>query len=103
MEWLTLKVEAFVSSKKREMIIGMIAAIGPLYFFKTLYAVWFGTYEVFVGFESEKNTFLVLAFVDFIGFLSTLPSREKGRVMQWVMGLWTVEMFLLYVATIVRG
>ena len=102
MERIIVFVERIMANKTYETIIGLLAIISPLYFLKTLYVVWFGPMKVFVGFESEKSTWLVLAIVDTIGFITTLPARKKGRVIQIVMGLWSAEMFLFYLATIVR-
>jgi len=102
MERLTIFAENIMANKTYATFLGLVAVVAPLYFLKTIYAVWFGPMDVFVGFESEKSTWLVLAIVDGVGFIATLPAREKGRVIQVVMGLWTVEMFLVYLATIVR-
>lgn len=102
MERFTVFVEKIMANKIYETILGFVAMIAPLYFLKTLYAVWFGAPEVFVGFEAEKSTWLVLAIVNAVGFITTLPSRKKGRVIRIVVGMWVVEMFLVYLATIVR-
>jgi len=101
-EYLTRLIEKVMSNKTWATTFGLIALVAPLYFLKTLYVVWFGPYEVFVGFQSEQWTWLVLSLVDFVGFLTTLPAREKGRVIQIVMALWAIEMLLVFVATLVR-
>ncbi|HBP01431.1 MAG: hypothetical protein UY41_C0009G0018 [Candidatus Moranbacteria bacterium GW2011_GWE1_49_15] len=98
----TIWVEKIMSNETNVKIFGFIAILAPVYFLKTLYSVWFGPLEVFIGFQSEKSTWLVLTIVDAVGFLTTLPSREKGRVIQMVTCLWTIEIFLVWVATIVR-
>ena len=102
MEKITVFIERIMANKTYEMILGLVAIIAPLYFLKTVYVVWFGSAEVFVGFESEKSTWLVLAIVDAVGFFVTLPSREKGRVIRVVMAFWTIDLILVYLATIVR-
>lgn len=103
MEWITVLMERLLADKRREAVVGVIAIIAPLYFTKTLFVVCFGPLDVFVGFETEKFTWLIMAVIDFIGFLATLPSRKKGRVIQWVMGLWAFEMFSLFFITLIRG
>ena len=102
MEKIIIFVERIMANKTYETILVLIAVMAPLDFLKILYAVWFGPMEVFVGFESEKTTWLVLAIIDAVGFITTLPARKKGRVIQIVMGLWVIEMFLVYLATILR-
>jgi hypothetical protein len=101
-EKITVFIERVMANKTYEMLIGLVALIAPLYFLKTVYVVWFGPDEVFVGFESESSTWLVLAIVDVVGFLASLPSRRKGRVIQIVMALWSINLFLVYLATIIR-
>lgn len=58
--------------------------------------------DIFVGFKSESSTWLVLTIVDGVGFMTSLPSRKKGRIMQILMGMWTIEIGLVYLATLVR-
>ena len=95
-------VEKVLENKIANIIVGIISLIAPLYFLSTLYEVWFGSHEVFRGFYIERWTWLVLSIVDGVGFLTTLPAREKGRIIQVVMAMWTIEMFLVYMATLVR-
>ena len=99
---ITAWVERVMANRTGATILGLVAVIAPLYFLKTLYVVWFGPMDVFVGFQSERSTWFVLATVDAVAFLTTLPAREKGRIIQIVMGLWTIEMSLVFLATIVR-
>jgi hypothetical protein len=63
--------------------------------------VWYGPPEVLAGFKTQKNVFVVLVISDAITFLSTLPSRNKGRIMQFIMFAWTLEMSMVSVATFV--
>ncbi len=102
MERFTVWVEKIMATRRGEFILGFIAMAAPLYFLKTLYAVWFGPTEVFVGFQSERWTWLVLGLVDMVAYITTLPSRRKGLVMRIIVGMWTVEMFLVFLATLVR-
>ena len=102
MERIVFTMERVMTNKTCEIVLGLIALTAPLYFMKTLYVVWFGPLEVFFGFKSERWTWLVLTLVDFVGLLTLLPSRKKGRVMQIVMTLWVIEMLLVFVATFVR-
>jgi len=95
-------VERAQSTKKGMIVFMIIAAIGPIYFLNTVYAVWFGPEEVLYGFKSERDTFLILAIVNGVTFLTTLPAREKGRVIQVTMAAWVVEMSLVFLATVIR-
>lgn len=76
-----------------------ISIIAPAYFLKTVWDVWFGPPEVLVGFKHEQSVFVVLVVSDAAAFLTTLPSRKKGLIMQIVMFMWTVEMLLISIAT----
>ena len=102
MEKITVFMERVMTKKFWLVVLGLIAIIAPLYFLKTLYEVWFGSYDVFLGFKLERTTFLVMAIVDTVGFLTTLPARKNGRIIQVVMGLWSIEMYLLYIGTFIR-
>lgn len=102
MERLTVLMEKIMANRTNEIILGIIALIAPVYFFKTIWAVWFGPIENFIGFKAEKNTWLIMTIVDSVGFLTTLPSRKKGRVVQIVMFLWAVDLLLVYLATLIR-
>lgn len=102
MEKLVVLMERLLSNRTYAIILGLIAIVAPVYFLKTLFNVWFGPVEVLVGFKSEKWTWLVIAAVNTVGFLTTLPAREKGRVIQIVIGLWSIEMSLVFLATIIR-
>ena len=102
METLIQFAERIMADSLYAMILGLVAAIAPLYFLKTVYAVWFGTYEVFIGFKSQRSTWLVLGLIDGVALFTLLPARESGLVMQIVMIMWMIEMFLIYAATFVR-
>ena len=102
MEFLTVFMERLMKNKTALTVLGIISMIAPLYFLKTLYNVYFGPMEDFVGYQSEQYTWLVMAVVDTVGFLTVLPAREKGRIMQIVMASWSIEMYLLFIATLVR-
>jgi len=99
---ITAVMERVMANKTGAILLGLVSIIAPLYFLKTLYVVWFGPTEIFVGFQSERSTWFILATVDAVAFLTTLPAREKGRIIQIVMGLWTIEMSLIFLATVVR-
>jgi hypothetical protein len=101
-ESVTVFIERLLLKRSWEIAFGLIALIAPLYFIKTLWSIWFGPMEIFVGYKAEKITWLVMVVVDAVGFLSTLPAREKGRIMQVVMFLWTVDLFFVLLATLVR-
>ena len=102
MERIIVLIEKIVGNKIGEVIIGIIAIASPLYFLKTLYAVWFGPAELIAGFKSESFTWLVLTIANFSGFLAVVPARKKGRVMQIVTAAWTIEMSLVFIASLVR-
>lgn len=102
MEKLVVFAEKIMANKKWEKILGLISLLSPIYFLKTLYAVWFGPLDVFIGFQSERSTWLVLATVNAVGLFTLLPTRRNGRIMQIVMLMWVTEMTLLYLATIIR-
>lgn len=101
-ENLTALMERIMRHNRAPLILGVVVIIAPVYFLKTVYTIWFGPLEVFVGFQSERISWIVLTIVDAAGFLSLLPARENGRIMQVVMFLWTIEMFLVVLATFVR-
>jgi len=94
-ENLTVFMEKVLANKKGSYLIGLITLIAPLYFFKTLYAVWFGPIEILNGFKSQNSTWLVFVVINFITFLTTLPAREKGRINQIITACWVVEMIIL--------
>ena len=100
------KVTVFMEEKMRYertvLVIGIISIIAPVYFFKTVYVIWFGPMDVFIGFQSERWTWVLLTIVDIVGFLSVLPARKNGRVIQVVMLLWILGMSLVSLATFVR-
>ncbi|HAV11376.1 MAG TPA: hypothetical protein DCX32_02425 [Candidatus Moranbacteria bacterium] len=95
-------MEKTMENETYARIFGLIAILAPIYFLKTVHTVWFGPMEVFIGFQSERSTWLVLTIVDAVGFLTTLPARKKGRIIQIVTALWTIEIFLVWIATVVR-
>ena len=101
-ENLTVFMEGIMKHKMATLVLGVIVVAAPVYFLKTVYIIWFGPTEVFVGFQSERMSWIVLTIVDAAGFLSMLPSRKSGRIMQVVMFLWPVEMFLVVLATFIR-
>lgn len=100
------RVTVFMEEKMRYerivLVIGIISIIAPIYFFKTAYVIWFGPMDVFIGFQSERWTWVLLTIVDIVGFLSLLPARRNARVMQVVMLLWILGMSLVSLATFVR-
>lgn len=102
METITVFMEKVMANNKYATMFGIVALVGPIFFIKTLYAVWFGSPEILVGFKSENATWFILSVVDLVAFFTTLPARKKGRVMQVLMGLWTIEMSLVFLATIIR-
>jgi len=101
-EKITILIERITENKIGKATFGIIAIVAPLYFLKTLYAVWFGPMEVFIGFQSESYTWIILSAANFSGFLTVVPARKKGRIMQIITALWTIELFMVYIATFIR-
>ncbi|MFC1645251.1 hypothetical protein ACFL08_04460 [Patescibacteria group bacterium] len=56
LEKITVFMEKAMENKTRATVLGLVVAIAPLYFLKTLYVICFGPYDIFVGFQAERMT-----------------------------------------------
>lgn|GEM_PF-4545456 len=101
-EKLTVLSEKTMGNKKLTLLVAIISLVSPIFFIKTVYAVWFGSAEVLVGFKAEQATWIVMLFVNIVTLFSVLAGRKNNRIIQIVMLLWTINVFLLLLATIVR-
>jgi len=101
-EKLTVLSEKTMGNKKLTQLVAIISLVSPIFFIKTVYAVWFGSAEVLVGFKAEQATWIVMLFVNIVTLFSVLAGRKNNRIIQIVMLLWTINVFLLLLATIVR-
>ena len=101
MERLTVFIEHSMQNKYVLWLITFISIVAPVYFLRTVWDVWFGPPEVLLGFQTQRYVLLVLVISDSVAFLTTLPARKKGRIMQLIMFAWAVEMALLTIATFI--
>jgi len=101
-EKITVLSEKTMSNKKLVTLVGIISLISPVFFIKTIFTVWFGSPEILVGFKSEQMTWIVMLFVNIVTLFSVLAGRKNNRIIQIVMLLWTINVFLLLLATIVK-
>lgn len=95
-------LERFMKTTMGSALFLIVSLISPIYFMKTVYTVWFSPYDIFIGFKSQWEVWLVLAISNMFALLSLLPGRKSTRIMQVVMGLWVIDMSLIFLATIIR-
>lgn len=96
-EKITVQIEKMMANNICLFVIYMIAIASPLSFLWTLHSVAYGPIENFISFKSQIITWYFLTLANVVSFVTTLPSRKKGRVVQLVMLMWTVEMIMLLI------